>query len=178
MFSEAGELIVTEVEKLFTWNYQPREQVFVIVYSNCEEVELKVNGKSLGRKSVVPDSYYAKFETTYKSGKVEAIGYKDGKKVSHDQLLSTSTSAKIVANSVYGNLVCDGKDVAIIEVDITDNKGVRVPEACNSIKVDVEGGARLLGVDSPNLFNKGLFTSPEREAQNGKLLVTIQSNGE
>ncbi|MFR9537453.1 MAG: glycoside hydrolase family 2 TIM barrel-domain containing protein [Rikenellaceae bacterium] len=178
MFSEAGELIVTEVEKLFTWNYQSREQVFVIVYSNCEEVELKVNGKSLGRKSVDPDSYYAEFETIYKSGKVEAIGYKNGKKVSQDQLLSTSAPAKIVANSVYGNLERDGKDVAIIEVDITDNKGVRVPEACNSIKVEVEGGARLLGVDSPNLFYKGLFTSPEREAQNGKLLVTIQSNGE
>ncbi|MFR9500732.1 MAG: glycoside hydrolase family 2 TIM barrel-domain containing protein [Rikenellaceae bacterium] len=178
MFSEAGELIVTEVEKLFTWNYDKGETVFAIIYSNCDEVELKINGKSQGRKAVNPDTYYAEFETTYMSGKVEAIGYNAGKKVSHDELLSTSAPTKIVADSVYGNLERDGKDVAIIEVNITDNKGIRVPEACNSIKVKVEGGARLLGVDSPNLFYKGLFTSPEREAQNGKLLVTIQSNGE
>ncbi|MFR9555291.1 MAG: glycoside hydrolase family 2 TIM barrel-domain containing protein [Rikenellaceae bacterium] len=178
MFSEAGELIVTEVEKLFTWNYDKGETVFAIIYSNCDEVELKINGKSQGRKAVDSDTYYAEFETTYKSGKIEAIGYKAGKKVSHDELLSTLVPTKIVANSVYGNLERDGKDVAIIEVNITDNKGIRVPEACNSIKVKVEGGARLLGVDSPNLFYKGLFTSSEREAQNGKLLVTIQSNGE
>ncbi len=176
--SEAGEVVVTETEKLFTWNYESGESIFAIVYSNCEEVELKVNGRSLGRKAVDPDTYYAEFETKYKRGKVEAIGYVAGKKVSHDQILSSSTPAKIAATSVWGNLERDGNDVAIFEVEILDSKGVRVPEACNLIKVEVEGGARLLGVDSPNLFYKGLFTSPEREAQNGKLLITIQSNGE
>ncbi len=177
VFSEAGEMIVTEAERLFTWNREQGEKVYVIVYSNCDEVELKVNGRSLGRRAVDPDKYYAEFETTYKRGRVEAIGYKRGKRVSYDKLLSTGAPAKIEATSVWGAIERDGEDVAIIEVEIADAKGVRVPEATNVVKVEVEGGAELLGVDSPNLFYKGLFTASERDTMNGTLLVTIRSNG-
>ncbi len=176
-FSEAGEQIVIDGEKLFTWNRTEGETIFVIVYSNCEEVELKINGKSQGRKSVGSDSYYAEFETIYKAGKVEAIGYNGGKRVSYDILRSTGEASRIEAKSVWGDIKRDGKDVAIIEVDITDKSGFRVAEATNVVKVDVSGGARLLGIDSPNLFYKGLFTASQRDAMNGKLLVTIQSNG-
>ncbi|MFI3320908.1 MAG: glycoside hydrolase family 2 TIM barrel-domain containing protein [Rikenellaceae bacterium] len=177
-FSEAGEVIVTESEKLFTWNRKEGEKVFVIVYNNCDEIELKVNGKSLGKKPTGKDTYYAEFETTYKSGKVEAIGYIDGKKVGSDMLVSTGKESQIIAKSVWNELVKDGKDVAIIEVDIADSKGVTVPEATNIVNVEIEGGARLLGIDSPNLFYKGLFGAPSRDAMNGKLLFTIQSTGE
>ncbi|MFI3285114.1 MAG: glycoside hydrolase family 2 TIM barrel-domain containing protein [Rikenellaceae bacterium] len=176
-FSEAGEQIVISAEKLFSWNRKSGEKIFVVVYSNCEQVELKVNGKSLGRKDVDRDTYYAEFETTYKPGKVEAIGYVGGKKVSFDTLRSTGKESKILAKSVWGELKRDGKDVAIIEVDITDKSGLTVPEATNVVKVEITGGAKLLGIDSPNLFYKGLFTASERDAMNGKLLVTIQSNG-
>ncbi len=176
--SEAGEQIVTEGEKLFTWNRTEGEEIFVIVYSNCDEIELKINGKSLGRKKVDPDKYYAEFETKFKRGRVESIGYRGGKKVSYDKLLSTGEPALIEAKSVWGDIKRDGEDVAIIEVSICDKGGLRVPEACNVVNVEVEGGARLLGVDSPNLFYKGLFTASQRDAMNGTLLVTIQSNGE
>ncbi|MFR9503974.1 MAG: glycoside hydrolase family 2 TIM barrel-domain containing protein [Rikenellaceae bacterium] len=177
-FSEAGEQIVISGEKLFTWNRTEGEKVYIIVYSNCEEVEVKVNGKSLGRKAVDRDTYYAEFETIHKRGKVEAIGYNNSKKVSFDKLQSTGTQTKIAANSVWGELKRDGHDVAIIEVDITDKAGLTVPEATNIIKVEIEGGAKLLGIDSPNLFYKGLFTASERDAMNGKLMVTVQSTGE
>ncbi len=178
VLSDAGEQIVIQEEKLFTWNRTKGEQVYVIVYSNCDEVELKINGRSQGKRAVDPDTYYAEFETTYKPGKVEAIGYRAGKKVSYDILQSTGAPAKIQAKSVWGAIKRNAEDVAIIEVEITDKAGLRVPEATNSIKVDVQGGARLLGVDSPNLYYKGLFTASEREAMNGTLLITIQSNGE
>ncbi|MFI3332537.1 MAG: sugar-binding domain-containing protein [Rikenellaceae bacterium] len=177
VFSEAGEQIVTSGERLFTWNREEGESIFVIVYSNCEQIELKVNGKSLGRKSVDPDSYYAEFETLHKAGKVESIGYIGGKKVSYDLLRSTGAPAQIEAKSVWGEIKRDGRDVAIIEVDITDKDGLTVPEAVNVVEVEVSGGAKLLGIDSPNLFYKGLFTATQRDAMNGKLLVTIASNG-
>lgn len=176
-FSEAGEQIITEVEKLFTWNYDKGEKVYLIVYSNCEEVELKINGRSLGKRPVDRSTYYAEFETTYKEGKVEAIGYNGGIKVSSNILKTTDKPFQILAKSYFGELKRDGKDVAIIEVDIADKDGLTVPEATNLVKVEVSGGAKLLGVDSPNLFYKGLFTASEREAMNGKLMVTVQSNG-
>ncbi|MFR9581454.1 MAG: glycoside hydrolase family 2 TIM barrel-domain containing protein, partial [Rikenellaceae bacterium] len=135
VFSEAGEQIVTETEKLFTWNRQKGEKIFVVVYSNCEEIELKINGKSLGKKAVGLNTYYAEFETTFKHGKVEAIGYNKGKKVSYDKLVSTGVATKVTAKPVWSTLKKDGQDIAIIEVDITDKDGLTVPEACNNVKV-------------------------------------------
>lgn len=177
VFSEAGEMIVISNEKLFTWNRKEGEKVYVIVYNNCDEIELKINGKSIGKKKTDFSKYYAEFETTFKSGKVEAIGYINGKKVTNDILLSTSEPTQIIAKPVWSTLKRDGKDIAIIEVDIADNKGITVPEATNIVNVEVKGGAKLLGIDSPNLYYEGLFTASSRDAMNGKLLVTIQSNG-
>lgn len=71
----------------------------------------------------------------------------------------------------------DGKDINIIEVRLTDDKGRTVPEAENEIIVSVTGGAKLIGIDSPNLYYKGNFKTDRRKAQNGTLLVTVQSNG-
>ena len=65
----------------------------------------------------------------------------------------------------------DGKDINIIEVRLTDDKGRTVPEAENEIIVSVTGGAKLIGIDSRN------FKTDRRKAQNGTLLVTVQSNG-
>ena len=71
----------------------------------------------------------------------------------------------------------DGKDINIIEIRLTDDKGWTVPEAENEIIVTVTGGAKLIGIDSPNLYYTGNFKTDRRKAQNGTLLVTVQSNG-
>ncbi|MFR9600717.1 MAG: glycoside hydrolase family 2 TIM barrel-domain containing protein [Rikenellaceae bacterium] len=176
--TEAGERIIMSRERLFTWNKRDGAEVFVTVYSNCDEVELKVNGRSLGRKTNDWSKYFVEYATEFKSGKVEAIGYRKGKKVTSTALESTTEAKKIVATPVWGELKRDSRDIAIIEVDITDAKGRTVPEAMNIVNVNVEGGARLLGVDSPNLYYNGNFKSKSREAMNGNLLVTVQSNGE
>ncbi|MFR9554272.1 MAG: glycoside hydrolase family 2 TIM barrel-domain containing protein [Rikenellaceae bacterium] len=174
---DAGERIVLSRDRLFTWNKQSGQDVYVVVYSNCDEVELKLNGKSLGRKANDWSQYFVEFKVPFKDGKLEAVGYKNGKKVALNALESTGEVSKIKATPVWNTLNRDDQDVAILEVDLVDKRGRRVPEATNLVNVEVEGGARLLGVDSPNLYYLGNFKSSSREAQNGKLLVTIISNG-
>ncbi|MCS2308790.1 hypothetical protein NXX42_23090 [Bacteroides thetaiotaomicron] len=81
------------------------------------------------------------------------------------------------AKPVWKEMLKDGQDINIIEVRLTDDKGRTIPEAENEIIVSVTGGAKLIGIDSPNLYYKGNFKTDRRKAQNGTLLVTIQSNG-
>ena len=96
-----------------------------------------------------------------------------------DMFASQKKSAiiEILANPVWKEMSRDGKDINIIEIRLTDDKGRTVPEAENEIIVSVTGGAKLIGIDSPNLYYTGNFKTDRRKAQNGTLLVTVQSNG-
>lgn len=176
-YGQAGERVVLSKERLFSWNKREGEKTFATVYNNCDEIELKLNGKSLGRKETGKDTYYAEFEVSYKPGKLEAIGYRNGKKVGTCKLETIGSVSKIQANPVWKEMSRDGKDINIIEVRLTDDKGRTVPEAENEIIVSVTGGAKLIGIDSPNLYYTGNFKTDRRKAQNGTLLVTVQSNG-
>ena len=176
-YGQAGERVVLSKERVFSWNKREGEKTFVTVYNNCDEIELKLNGKSLGRKETGKDTYYAEFEVSYKPGKLEAIGYRNGKKVGTCKLETTGTVSKIQANPIWKEMSRNGKDINIIEVRLTDDKGRTVPEAENEIIVTVTGGAKLIGIDSPNLYYTGNFKTDRRKAQNGTLLVTVQSNG-
>ena len=120
---DAGERIVLSRDRLFTWNKERGKEVFVVVYSNCDEVELKLNGKSLGRKKNDWSRYFVEFAVPFKAGKLEAIGYKGGKRVALT-LWSQPVLRPKLAKPVWSELRRDGRDVAIIEVDITDKKGV------------------------------------------------------
>lgn len=174
----SGEKVVIEKERLFNWNWDnDGANKYVVIYTNCDEVELKVNGKSLGRKKNDWSKYFVEFEVPYKEGKLEAVGYRNGKKVVFDKLETTGEAVAIKATPVWKTLEKDGLDIAILDVCITDSKGRTVPTAQNNIKVKVEGGATLVGIDSPNLIYTGSFKADNRDAFEGHLMVTIQSNG-
>ena len=114
-------LFVLSKERLFSWNKREGEKTFATVYNNCDEIELKLNGKSLGRKETGKDTYYAEFEVSYKPGKLEAIGYRNGKKVGTCKLETTGSVSKIQANPVWKEMSRDGKDINIIEIRLTDD---------------------------------------------------------
>jgi beta-galactosidase len=101
------------------WNWPGKEgaQVQVHCYTNCQEVALFLNGKSIGRQKAVP---YKKlvWNLPYKPGKLEARGYKDGKVVTLDVVETTTAPAQVELNSSSGALQADGRDVAVIRVAI------------------------------------------------------------
>lgn len=176
-YGQAGERIVLSKDRVFSWNSSVDQKKYVTIYNNCDEIELKLNGKSLGRKATDKNTYYAEFEVMWKAGALKAIGYRNNKKVCESVLETTNDVLQIKATPVWKTLNKDGKDVNIIEVQLVDNKGRVVPEAKNEVVVSVEGGATLIGLDSPDLYYTGNFKTNRRTALNGTLLVTIQSNG-
>lgn len=161
-----------------SWNWEKGDSLSVNIYSNCEQVELKVNGRRIARKDNDMMSYTTTFELPYSAGQIEAIGYNGGKMVSSDVIKSASAATKISAKAVNSTIAADGRSVAIIEVQIVDQAGNPQLIARNNVAVEVEGAAKFIGMDTGNLFYDGNFKTPNRAATNGRVLVYLQSTGE
>jgi len=159
------------------WNWPGKEgdSIKVHCYTNCEEVELFLNGKSLGKQKAVPFKKLI-WWLVYKPGKLEARCYKDGKVITKDVVETTSVPAQIVLNSDVSILKADGCDIAVIKVAIKDAKGRVVPTADNLVKFSVEGPGKIIGTGNGNPTSKEPDKASERMAFNGYCLVLVQSD--
>lgn len=128
------------------WNLTGHEgeTIDVWAYSNCDEVELIVNGKKLGRKKM-PDNGHLSWPAIYKPGYVKAIGYKNGRKVLEEKIETTDNPAKVVLYADRNDISADNKDVAVFTVEVRDNKNRFVPDADVDLSIDLIGEGRILG---------------------------------
>lgn len=166
------------------WNLQGHEgeTVEIWAYSNCDEVELIVNGKKLGRQTM-PKNGHLKWQAVYQPGKVVAIGYKNGKRMLTKQVETTKPAYKIVMKTDRQTISADGRDVAVVTVEVQDAKGRIVPDACPMLTFKLTGDGRILGVgngdpsylgaDHPDHNDCHEFSIP---AFNGLAQVIIQSS--
>ncbi len=166
------------------WNLQGHEgeTVEIWAYSNCDEVELIVNGKKLGRQTM-PKNGHLKWQAVYQPGKVVAIGYKNGKRMLTQQVETTKSAYKIVMKTDRQTISADGRDVAVVTVEVQDAKGRIVSDACPMLTFKLTGDGRILGVgngdpsylgaDHPNHNDCHEFSIP---AFNGLAQVIIQSS--
>ena len=166
------------------WNLQGHEgeEIELWAYSNCDEVELIVNGKKLGRQAM-PKNGHLKWKATYQPGKVVAIGYKNGKRILTETLETTKPADKIIMTSDKQTITADGLDVAVVNIELKDAKGRFVPDACPMLTFRLEGNGRIigagngdpsyLGADHPKDKDCKEFSIP---AFNGYAQVLIQSN--
>ena len=159
------------------WNWTGKEgqKMKVHSYTNCDEVELFLNGKSIGRQKAVP---YKKliWDLIYQPGKLEARGYKAGKLVTKDIVETTTAPAQIDLESDVNTLKADGCDVAIIKVAIKDTKGRVVPTADNLVKFEIEGPGKIIGVANGNPNSHERDKANQRMAFNGYCMVLVQSD--
>ncbi len=166
------------------WNLAGHEgeEVEVWAYSNCDEVELTVNGKKLGRQAM-PKNGHLKWKAIYQPGKVIATGYKNGKRILTEVIETTKPATKIVLRADRQTIAADGRDVCVVSIEIQDQKGRIVPDACQMLTFTLEGGGRILGAgngdpsymgdDHPKMSDCRTFSIP---AFNGLAQVLIQSD--
>jgi beta-galactosidase len=158
------------------WNWSSADTLSVYIYSNCDEVELFLNNKSLGKKVIDKNlNYFGLWQVRFKEGMIKAVGYKAKKKVAEDVLKTSSVAYRIYAKCNKTTLVANGKDVSLIEISIVDKNGVLVADADDKVTVNVTGEASLIGLDSGDIYYSGLFKTNERKVFKGKLLVTVKS---
>ncbi|WP_353146969.1 beta-galactosidase GalA [Flavobacterium sp.] len=161
------------------WNWSDKigKPIDVWVNSNAEQVELFLNGKSLGQKTMERNSHL-QWNVLYEPGILEAIGYKNGKKIKA-KVETTDQASQIVVSTDKKILNADGKDVTVINISITDEKGREVPTANNIITFSISENANIIGVGngdpSSHEPDKCATNSWQRSAFNGKCQVIIQA---
>lgn len=166
------------------WNLAGHEgeEIDLWAYSNCDEVELTVNGKKLGRQKM-PKNGHLKWKAVYKPGKVVATGYKNGKRLLTQTIETTKPASRLAVKADRQTIAADGRDVAVVSLEVQDAKGRLVPDACPTITIRLEGDARILGAgngdpaylgeDHPKARNCREFSIP---AFNGLAQVLVQSS--
>lgn len=129
------------------WNWAGREgqTMDVRVYANTEAVELFLNGRSLGRKTMVKDSHL-KWEVAYAPGKLSARGYTAGKPVARAEIATTGTPTQTKLTPDKTTLRADSEDISVIWVNVMDKAGRIVPTASDLVGFETTGPLRILGV--------------------------------
>lgn len=161
------------------WNWPDKvgKPIDVWVNSNADEVELFLNEKSLGKKTMERNSHL-QWNVLYEPGTLEAIAYKKGKK-NIAKIETTGQATNVVLTPDKTILMADGKDATVVNISITDEKGREVPTANNMISFTITENAKIIGVGngdpSSHEPDKCATHSWQRSAFNGKCQVIIQA---
>jgi beta-galactosidase len=154
------------------WNWPGKEgqEIDVRVIGNCDEVELALNGKSLGRAAAT-NSSPSRWKVKYAPGELTAVGFRHGNAVARSQAVTTGPASQVQLQPDRATINADGEDVSVVTVSLSDSEGRLVPVATNLVSFDLEGPGRILGVGNgdPSCHEPDIFVprSPLRSAAVG-----------
>lgn len=159
------------------WNhdFKPGTIVPVWAYSNCDEVELFLNGKSLGRQAMDRDILHNEWRVPYEQGKLEAVAYRDGQRVAQTQRITAGAPARIVLKTDRTAITANGNEIAHIRAEIQDARGNVCPTAMNLVEFAVSGAGKRVGVDNGDPWLKEAFYGDKMPAFNGLCLLMVQA---
>ncbi len=159
------------------WKYGEGESIIVQTYTNCEEAELFLNGKSLGKqsRSAFAEDNIIKWLVPYTDGDLKVVGYNKGEK-SAEYLLSTPGVLKTIQlDSHKSKLTSDGYDLTVITASLRDAKGSLITDVNTQINFEIEGECTNLGVDNGWERNVQPHKSNSIVTHNGQAIIIIQS---
>jgi beta-galactosidase len=181
------------------WNFPGKEGQFipVLCFTNCDTVELFLNGKSIGVKGYefprlgMQDNYgimpprarakrttadlHLEWDVPYEPGTLRAVGVTDGRVVATEEVSTTGAPAAIALFADRPAISADQRDVAQVTVQILDDQGRVVPIADNEVSFEIQGPGNLIATDSGNPMSHESFQSDHRKAFNGLALAIVQS---
>ena len=181
----------------WTWSGLEGKRIPVIAYSNCERVELFLDGESLGVQTMDPEVMQLRWDVPYRPGELKAVGYGNGNlraslarqvypaggggvEVRGEVIASCvhTTAGNAAAISIYSDepaVRADRTGVAHIAITIVDAAGRFVPHASHDVTVEVTGPARLIGLENGDPIDSTNYTLDHRKAFNGMLLAIVQA---
>ncbi|MBQ4279257.1 MAG: DUF4982 domain-containing protein [Rikenellaceae bacterium] len=162
----------------WTWPDKEGETIPVVVYTNCDEAELRLNGRSLGRRAMSADTLQMVWQVPYKPGRIEAIAYNDGRAVARKEVRTAGAPDRIALSADRASMQANRRDVVHVVVDITDKKGIFNPAACDTVRFEVTGPYKLLGVENGDILDMSPHKVLKRRTFMGKALLMLQATGE
>ena len=158
----------------WNWAGQEGKTIPVWAYSNLDAVELFVNGRSLGRKTVRKDSH-VEWDAVYAPGEIVVYGYRNGKVVMKDSRKTAGPAYRLSLTTDRQTLNGDGLDIVPLRVEVLDSAGVPVPRADNLVHFAVDGPAEIIGVGNGNPTSLEADRATSRQTFNGLAQAILQS---
>jgi beta-galactosidase/beta-glucuronidase len=160
----------------WNWTNDPRKSIPVEIYSNCDSVEVLLNGRSLGEKPIpgrlMPALLWA---VPNEPGTVEVVGKKAGAPAARFQLKPAGKPAKILLKPDLTTLQDGGRQVSTIEIYIVDAEGNRVPDAADPISCEVSGAGKLIAVSNADMTDNSAPQSARKKAYQGRAVAIVRS---
>lgn len=165
-------------QELFSdWNpvdSQPHDET-VEVYSNCESVELFLDGRSLGAKPLDADAAPRVWTVPYAPGTLRAVARNGGKDAAFDELRTAGAPAAIVVTADRPDVSPDWEDVVRVTAKVVDSQGVLVPTAGNVISFAIDGPGTIVAVDNADNTSHEPFQAAQRQAYQGRCVAFIRA---
>jgi beta-galactosidase len=159
------------------WNWTAGTTVTVFAYSNCDSVELFLNGTSQGSKNFTSSTLHVEWNVPWSAGTLRAECKRGGVVAASDELKTARQPAQLALSADRSTIRADGKDLVYVTADVQDSSGVFVPTASNGVTFAVSGPGHIVGVDNGNPIDTTAYTSLTRNAFSGKALAIVQSTG-
>ena len=161
------------------WNRKPDTKATINVYTNCDKVVLRLNGKVVAEKENTLNTKGRNKlridDIMYQPGTLEAIGYKDGKPVASHKMMTAGKIQRLNLEADNNNWLADGKDLQHIRVTAVDKKGNKVWSANQQLTFEVDGDAKIVGVDNGDITSEELTVGNTRRLFNGSALVILRA---
>lgn len=159
------------------WNYSDNEMIMVQAYTNAPQVELLLNGKSLGTKNRADfaEENILLWEVPYEAGEIVAVGKDGDKELSRYSLSTPSAASKIALTADKAELKSDGYNMLHIEMDIMDDKGTLITDLPENLTIEVDGKTIIKAVDNGSCTFVGSHTANTITTHNGHALAIIQA---
>ncbi len=133
----------------WTWPSREGRPIEVWAHGNCDEVELLLNGRSLGRKPMPRNGHLA-WSVPYAPGRIEARGFDKGRRVASSVRETAGAAAAVRLTADRRVVKADGNDVVMLKAEVVDARGRPVPDADTLLRFETSGGAAVIGVGNGN----------------------------
>ncbi|HQY35991.1 MAG TPA: glycoside hydrolase family 2 TIM barrel-domain containing protein, partial [Pseudomonadota bacterium] len=160
----------------WTWPGREGEPIEVWAHSNCEAVELFVNGRSAGRRKVERNQH-VQWSVPYQPGKLRAVGYVAGRKAASAERVTAGAAHAVRLDADRGRISGDGRDLSMLRAEIVDRAGTVVPHGDALVVFEVVGAGRIIGVGNGNPTSLEPDQASQRHAFNGLCQAIVQSSG-
>ncbi len=176
-----GEGRAARSEIVANWNWPVKEgdPVTVVGYTNCETVELFLNEKSLGERTLASaQERILSWEVPYAAGTLKAVARNGGTAAGSFVVQTSGRQERIKLSADATAITADGRDLCHVEVSLVDSAGNPVYAAEDKISFEISGKGRILGLDSGDIRSHESFKAASRTAYQGRCLVILQSTSE
>jgi beta-galactosidase len=161
------------------WNWKAGQTIDVIsYYSQADEVELFLNGISLGKKSKQGQDMKVMWRVKYAAGELKAVSRKNGKTVLEKIIHTAAAPAKLELIADRSKFKADGKDLSFVTIKVLDKDGNLIPNADHLINFKLEGEGEITAVDNGSPISHEFFKANHRKAFNGLALAIIKAGTE